>query len=111
MQIVVLVIGSAAICACWPRQADLRAFYPPAMARLETAMWRADLWQEQRIGRAEAMAYRDAHGRAMMEQDWAAIETRPLRGYQLLKERVAGSQVASALQRSRHKKAPDDAGA
>ncbi|WP_212438504.1 hypothetical protein [Bradyrhizobium sp. AUGA SZCCT0431] len=26
--------------ACWPRQADLRAFDPAAMARLETAMWR-----------------------------------------------------------------------
>jgi hypothetical protein len=58
MQIVVWLIGSAAIYACWPCQADLRACYPPAMARLETAML-----------------------------------------------------LASALQSSRHKKAPDDAGA
>jgi hypothetical protein len=34
----VLAIGAAAICVRWPRQADLRAFDPPAMARLETAM-------------------------------------------------------------------------
>jgi hypothetical protein len=26
--------------ACWPRKADLRAFDPAGMARLETAMWR-----------------------------------------------------------------------
>src|SRR5215470_4071370 len=26
--------------ACWPRQADLRAFDPAGMAQLETAMWR-----------------------------------------------------------------------
>jgi hypothetical protein len=47
----------------------------------------------------------------MTEQDWSDIETRLLRAYQLFKEGVAGNQVAPALQRSRHKKAPDDAGA
>jgi hypothetical protein len=204
--IVVLAIGAAALYACWPRQADLRAFDPPAMARLETAMWRdyyekhyprlfyhlyemsrtqfgfapldslriapsaaraagafqptrsrleadaalpdlvtyyrlllpaapvafdvqevarleLDCWQARRaavgpqaygvtvaevaaltygkskddpvmlqsgIGRAEAMAYRDAHGGAITEQDWSDIETRLLRAYRLLKLGVAG---------------------
>ncbi len=41
----ILVIAMSAIAAagiylCWPRKADLRAFDPPEMARLETAMWR-----------------------------------------------------------------------
>lgn len=35
-----LLIGAAAVYAIWPRTADLRAFDPPEMARLETAMWR-----------------------------------------------------------------------
>jgi hypothetical protein len=189
------LIAAVAAYACWPRNADLRAFDPAEMARLETAMWRdyyekhypalfyhlyessrtlsgfsplasvriavsaalaaktfqptrsraeaqaampylvtyyglmreaapvafdvpktasreLDWWQARReaaaprdygvtiadvaaltygkskddpallafgIGRAEAMAYRDAHGQAITEQDWAAIETQ-LRG-------------------------------
>lgn len=42
MTIVVLVvaIGSAALYACVPRQADLRAFEPAGMARCETMSWR-----------------------------------------------------------------------
>jgi hypothetical protein len=35
-----LAIVAAAAFAGWPRHADLRAFDPPEMARLETAMWR-----------------------------------------------------------------------
>ena len=42
------------------------------------------------IVRAEAMAYRDAHGSRMTEQDWSDIETQLLRAYQLLKAGVTG---------------------
>jgi hypothetical protein len=35
-----LLIGAAVAYAVWPRTADLRAFDPAEMARLETAMWR-----------------------------------------------------------------------
>jgi hypothetical protein len=37
---------------------------------------------------AEAMAYRDAHGHAMTEQDWSNIEKQLLLAYQLLKGAV-----------------------
>jgi hypothetical protein len=40
MMVLALVIGATGIYLCWPRNADLRAFDPAAMARLETAMWR-----------------------------------------------------------------------
>jgi hypothetical protein len=40
ISVLVLAIGIAAIYVCWPRKADLRAFDPAGMARLETAMWR-----------------------------------------------------------------------
>ena len=42
------------------------------------------------IVRAEAMAYRDARGSRMTEQDWSEIETQLLRAYQLLKAGVTG---------------------
>ncbi len=35
-----LLAGAAALYAGWPRTADLRAFDPAEIARLETAMWR-----------------------------------------------------------------------
>jgi hypothetical protein len=35
-----LVVLAAAAWGGWPRRADLRAFEPAEMARLETAMWR-----------------------------------------------------------------------
>jgi hypothetical protein len=35
----VLAVAAAGIYLCWPRTADLRAFDPAEMARLETAMW------------------------------------------------------------------------
>lgn len=35
------ILLAAALYALWPRQADLTAFDPDAMARLETSMWRA----------------------------------------------------------------------
>src|SRR5450631_1210479 len=38
--VLALAIGAAGIYACWPRNADLRAFDPAGRARLETAMWR-----------------------------------------------------------------------
>jgi hypothetical protein len=38
--ILVLAVGAAGLYLCWPRKADLRAFDPAEMARLETAMWR-----------------------------------------------------------------------
>jgi hypothetical protein len=198
------VIAAAGIYLCWPRKADLRAFDPAEMARLETAMWRdyyekhyprlfyhlyelsrtqfgfspldsfrialsaaeaaktfqptrsraeadaalqqlvtyyrllqpaapaafdvnetarfeLDWWQARRekigpkdygrtvaevaaltydksrndptmlesgIVRAEAMAYRDAHGGAMTEADWTDIQTQLLRAYRLLKAGV-----------------------
>lgn len=41
--------------------------------------------RESGVARAEAMAYRDARGRGMTAEDWAAIETQLLRACQLLK--------------------------
>jgi hypothetical protein len=35
-----LLLGAIAVYASWPRKADLRAFEPAEIARLETAMWR-----------------------------------------------------------------------
>jgi hypothetical protein len=35
-----LIVLAAAAWGGWPRRADLRAFEPAEMARLETAMWR-----------------------------------------------------------------------
>jgi len=43
------------------------------------------------IGRAQAMAYRDARGQAMAAQDWSEIERQLLRAYQELKAAVAGA--------------------
>ena len=43
------------------------------------------------IGRAEAMAYRDARGQAMTDPDWSEIECRLLRAYRSLKAAVAAS--------------------
>lgn len=42
------------------------------------------------IGRAEAMAYRDARGQAMTDEDWSEIERRLRRAYQSLKAAVGG---------------------
>ena len=42
------------------------------------------------IGRAEAMAYRDARGQAMTDRDWSEIECRLRRAYESLKAAVAG---------------------
>lgn len=42
------------------------------------------------IGRAEAMAYRDAIGEAMTDPDWSEIECRLRRAYWSLKAAVAG---------------------
>jgi hypothetical protein len=38
--VLVLIVGAVGIYAGWPRKADLRAFDPAAMARLETGIWR-----------------------------------------------------------------------
>jgi len=202
-----LLFGAVAAHASWPRKADLRAFEPAEIARLETAMWRdyyekrhlalfyhlyevsrtqfgfspldgfriawaavraakafqptrsreaadaalpplvnyyrllaaaapggfdvaeaawleLDWWQARReaagpqeygvtiarvaaitygkkaddpslltsgIGRAEAMAYRDARGPATTELDWSEIECRLRRAYRSLKAAVAGN--------------------
>jgi len=43
------------------------------------------------IGRAEAMAYRDARGQAMTDPDWSEIECRLRRAYRSLKAAVAAS--------------------
>ena len=40
------------------------------------------------IERAEAMAYRDAHGQAIMEADWSTIETRLRDAYRQLKAAI-----------------------
>ena len=42
------------------------------------------------IGRAEAMAYRDARGQAMTDPDWSEIECRLRRAYRSLQAAVAG---------------------
>jgi hypothetical protein len=204
--ILVLLTAAAALYAGWPRTADLRAFDPAEMARLETAMWRdyyekrypllfwhlyestrsqfgfsplqsvrialsaaqaarafqptrsraeadaalpslvtyygllrsaapaafdsealarreLDWWQARReavgpgdygvtiadvaaatygkpadnadirafgIGRAEAMAYRDARGQGMRDADWAAIEAQLRNAYQRLRTGIGG---------------------
>jgi hypothetical protein len=49
----IILIGALAVAAAacyggWPRAADLRAFEPAGMARLETAMWRD--YYEKRYG-------------------------------------------------------------
>jgi hypothetical protein len=41
------------------------------------------------VGRAEAMAYRDARGQAMTDPDWLEIECRLRRAYRSLKAAVA----------------------
>jgi hypothetical protein len=43
------------------------------------------------IGRAEAMAYRDARGQATTDPDWSEIECRLRRAYRSLKTAVAGN--------------------
>jgi hypothetical protein len=86
----VLALVASGFHICWPRKADLRAFDPAGMARLETAMDDAVL-RESGVARAEAMAYRDARGRAMTAEDWAAIETQLLLACQLLKAAVQGA--------------------
>ena len=43
------------------------------------------------IGRAEAMAYRDARGQAMTDPDWSEIECRLRRAYRSLQAAVAAS--------------------
>jgi hypothetical protein len=45
---VLAVVLLLAMFACWPRSADLRAFNPAGMARIETAMWRD--YYEKRYG-------------------------------------------------------------
>ena len=45
------------------------------------------------IGRAEAMAYRDARGQAMTDPDWSEIECRLRRAYRSLKAAVAAAAV------------------
>jgi hypothetical protein len=45
---------------------------------------------ESGVGRAEAMAYRDARAQAMAEQDWLEIEGQLLRAYQQLRTAIAG---------------------
>ena len=44
------------------------------------------------LGRADAMAYRDARGQAMTDQDWTEIECRLRRAYWSLKAAVAASK-------------------
>jgi hypothetical protein len=41
------------------------------------------------IGRAEAMAYRDAHGQAITEKDWSTIETQLRDAYGLPKSEIS----------------------
>jgi len=44
--------------------------------------------RQRRVRRAEAMAYRDARGQAMAEQDWSDIGGRMLPPYRLLKATI-----------------------
>ena len=50
---------------------------------------------------AEAMAYRDAHGRAMTTQDWSAIEAQLLRAYRMFKTAVQGGLEHDVLELDR----------
>jgi hypothetical protein len=58
------------------------------------------------IGRAEAMAYRDARGQAMTDPDWSEIECRLPRVYRSLKAAVAGGQDGSNRSQIRTTKKP-----
>jgi hypothetical protein len=56
------------------------------------------------IGRAEAMAYRDARGQAMTDPDWSKVECRSRRAYWSLKVTVADSVRKPSY--SRQQKSP-----
>jgi hypothetical protein len=58
------------------------------------------------IGRAEAMAYRDARGQAMTDPDWSEIECRLRRAYRSLKAAVAGGEDGSNRSQIRTTKKP-----
>jgi len=61
------------------------------------------------IGRAEAMAYRDARGQAMSDHDWSEIERRLRRAYQSLKA-AGGRRLSLPLRavRCRQQKSPGE---
>jgi hypothetical protein len=57
--------------------------------------------RESGVASAEAMAYRDAHGRAMTTQDWSAIEAQLLRAYRMFKTAVQGGLEHDVLELDR----------
>jgi len=65
--------------------------YGAMIARVSTLLYGRDSEKLREAGvlRAEAMAYRDARGGAIVEADWSAIETRLTAAYEILKREVS----------------------
>jgi hypothetical protein len=64
------------------------------------------------VGRAQAMAYRDARGAGITGQDWSNIEAQLRKAYRQLKLAIVPPARTQASQPPGHKrKAPDLAGA
>jgi hypothetical protein len=64
-----LLILVGALYAAWPRQADLTAFDPDAMARLETSMWRS--YYEKRY----AALFRDLYSVSRDEYNFSPLDS------------------------------------
>jgi hypothetical protein len=65
--------------------------YGLTIARVSTLLYGVDNDDSRRAGilRAQAMAYRDAHGSVMTEADWGVIAGRLSASYRLLKQAIA----------------------
>ncbi len=66
--------------------------YGLTIARVTSLLYGVDNGEIRRAGvlRAQAMAYRDAHGDDMKDEDWREIEARLHASYRLLKRAIAG---------------------
>jgi hypothetical protein len=73
------------------REAVAPEQYGAIIARVSTLLYGVDTADVRRAGilRAQAMAYRDAHGDTMTEADWSAIENELQPAYGLLKKAVS----------------------
>jgi hypothetical protein len=87
-----LLFGAIGAYAAWPRKADLRAFEPAAIARLETAMWRD---------------YYDARYSALFYHLYELSRTQfgfsPLDSFRIA---LAAARAAKAFQPTRSREAP-----
>src|SRR5215211_7706735 len=90
-----LLPGAVAAYASWPRKADLRAFEPAEIARLETAMWR-DYYDK----RYSALFYH------LYEVSRTQFGFSPLDGFRIA---WAAAQAAKAFQPTRSREAANAA--